>query len=245
MNSKPLDVYFDSYYRGHVLSLHHAYVEGVRFKLLPLFENLEAEAEAFGNAEYERLCSQPGSEDGPDLGDLADSSHDRAISHYQDMVFVKRELTCLSTAGMYHLWERSSKRLLLDRAISDYGNEDFLAAITDAVEQASFDKLICWLKNAGFNCKSEAFWDDFEILPLIAHTVKHGEGLSFRKLHEKRPNLFDPFPGFDIGPLPKKTAEDLWISSDVFRELAIAIETFWNRVPTDLTIRIPIKGGGK
>ena len=77
--SDSLELHFDYSNRAWALGQLKAYVQGVQNKLIASFENIEEEAEAFAEAEYERMGSQPGCEDGPDLADIAETAHDRSV----------------------------------------------------------------------------------------------------------------------------------------------------------------------
>jgi hypothetical protein len=71
-----------------------ALVDTLRDRLLPAFDNLEAEAERKSDEEYERLGSLPASED-VDMADLAETAMETGVAHYQMMSGLRQGLQIL------------------------------------------------------------------------------------------------------------------------------------------------------
>lgn len=224
-------LHFCSANRAFAVGQHRAYVAGVMEKLVPAFENIEAEADQYANEVYERFGEMPGWEDGPDLADLADIAGDEGIGRYQDLVFVKGELIGFATGGMYHLWEKTLKSFLL-RELGHYGLTD---AGRKEIEQANYEKLSSWLKDMGFDFSIHPYADLLDICRLVANTVKHGDGASCQKLAEKAPELLRGPYGIEL-PFGKTRAEELWIEPTKFKEFAEAIEAFWQELPERLCV---------
>lgn len=222
---------FCSANRAYALGQHRAYVGGVADKLYPAFDNIEEEAENFANEAYERFCQMPGYENGPDLGDLAEMAQDEAISRYEDLVFVKGELTGFATAGMYHLWEKILKSFIA-RELRHYGLTEERRR---EIENANFKKLKKWLTELGFDISHYPFGDQLDTSRLIANTVKHGDGYSCRQIAEKEPALLRGPNNLEI-PFGEPHAEDLWIDATRFTAFADSIENFWNEIPERLPV---------
>lgn len=226
-------LHFDTATRAWALGLHEAFVRGVQEKLFPAFDNIEAEAEAFAEQEYERLGCRPGWEGGPDMADIAESASDRGIERYQDLVFVQGQLHALSVAGIYHLWERSLKEFLV-RTLgwTGMGPEGALE-----IQRAGFAKLVETLTELSFAVRDQSFFDNFETVSLIANTCKHGEGPSFERLADKAPELLrGPYPVVLPTPIGVPRPDDLWINAETFAEKAHSIEQFWHAMPEHLPV---------
>lgn len=103
-------LYFSPAARRYVLDLVSVYSRGFTDRVLAAFANIEEEADAVGDAYYDTKMNEPASDDnGPDKGEIADDAEDFSQRIYGDLAFVKREVTGLAIAGLFHLWERLIK----------------------------------------------------------------------------------------------------------------------------------------
>jgi hypothetical protein len=67
--------------RRRIIDRHNFYVEQVRTKVLAQFRNIEAEAEAYVDNQYNELASLPARED-IDMSELAEFANDRGQEFY-------------------------------------------------------------------------------------------------------------------------------------------------------------------
>lgn len=228
-------LHFCSSNRAWALGLHRAFVTGVQEKLFPSFADIDAEATAFADAEYERLGQLPGHEYGPDLSEIAAMAREAGIERYSDLVFVQGQLHSLAVAGMYHLWERTLKEFLLRGlrwvGLTEQGKKE--------VRRATFADLVAYMMDLGFDVKAAPFFDPLETAYLVANASKHGEGTSFQRLVKKAPNFFmGPYGDSELLKLTLASPrpDDLWVDEKSFAALAAAFTDFWQQMPEHLPI---------
>lgn len=217
--------------RALALSQHKAYVEGVTEKLFPPFDNIKDEADKHADDIFRRFGEIHGWENGPDMADFADDAFEHGLEKYENLMFVKGQLSALATAGLFHLWEKTLKAFIL-RELGHYG-------LTEEgkreIENANHRTLTEWLCELGFELDGKKYMEELEICRLIANTIKHGDGPSCRQLAERAPNLLTSAYGIDL-LLDQPSADNLWIEAESFERFAEAIETFWNEMPETLVV---------
>lgn len=215
--------YFDRVFVPQIRAL----IDTLGDRLLPAFDNLEAEAQRKSDEEYERLGSLPASED-VDMGDLAEKAMEAGAAHYQMMAGLRQGLQNMFAAALYHLYEQQVM-LFHRREVLDLREENNAALFKHSV----FRKR---LLRHGVDVKSFASWPLIDELRLVANTVKHAEGDSASDLHSRRPELFIapqmaglPFLGSKAVArvFQPVMGEDLYVSVDDIRRYANAVEQFW------------------
>src|SRR5712691_1857347 len=101
--------------RQYALDLIGAYSDGFARRILRGFATIEPEAtaaaEALFNERMNRVCGPDGPDE--DAGSVADDAREHGFSVYSDLEFVRRLVTGLAIAGLYHLWERLLKEFLV------------------------------------------------------------------------------------------------------------------------------------
>jgi hypothetical protein len=175
----------------YALDLVRAYSSGFADRVLPGFQDIEAEADAASEAYFNSRMNQVASEDGPweDEGAVAEHAQEHGLSVYTDLEFVRQQVTGLAIAGLYHLWERLVKEFL---------ETSFRAAdppvTPQTVRRADFNVVVVWLRERfGWDIEAEGFFADLHQLHLVANVVKHGDGKSCEALLEKAPQLFHDY----------------------------------------------------
>ena len=238
--------------RASALGQHKVFVQGIEKHVLAVFQNIEQNGEDFTEQEYNRLCSAPGWEDGPDCADIAEHAWDRGFDHFQDLVFVKGQMTLLATAGLYHLWEKTLKSFL-EREFRFFPEKYFGEDSKKTIQKAIFPDVRKWLNEWNF-CEhqdAQKIIDRLHTLSLVANTAKHGTSSSCDELFKKNPEFFKG-PYQDLSPvLPDEirnsplfnwaNPDQLWVTPEMFRDLADVIEKFWNTMPE----RIHVSCGGE
>jgi hypothetical protein len=200
-------------------------------KLLPAFSDIESEANAFADWEYKRLSSLPSADDDFDMDEIAETARDRGIERYEDLAFAEGQLRALAIAGLYHLWERTLKELL----VRTLGWEGYSKKQIDKIHRSNFHDLIDTLEEFGFLVKEQSFFDDLDIVRVVANTCKHGEGRSFEELANKAPELLRGRYKLE-SLLHSPHPDDLWIDDQKFADLERAVEQFWHAMPERLPI---------
>ncbi|MBF0189964.1 MAG: hypothetical protein HQL99_02315 [Magnetococcales bacterium] len=225
--------------RAVALGQHKAFVQGIENHVITVFQDIEQDGEDFIKQEYDRLCSAPGWEDGPDCADLAELAQARGEENFQNLLFVKGQMMNLATAGIYHLWEKTLKSFL-EREAPFSPNQCFGEDTRKTIQEAKFGKIQEWLKAWSFCEHQDALniIDRLHTLSLVANTIKHGAGSSCKKLFEKDSVFFKgPYPHLSPDEILRLTnlshpdPDNLWITSERFYDLAGIIEQFWNIMP--------------
>jgi hypothetical protein len=250
--------------RAHALGKHKAFVQGVENYVTPAFQNIEQDAETFSEQEYDRLHSSPGWDGGPDgtdIYDIAEQAHDEGIARYEDLMFAKGQVMVLATAGLYHLWEKTIKSFIIrefqncpNRCLGKIYRGEPIEDV-EAIQSANFPAICRWLGQWSFSeCKDKKeIRNNLQILNLIANTAKHGGGQSCKQLFEKHPEffkgLYQEYLSDEIHEDIKDNRRDpevaevdgdpdnLWVTPEMFRDLASHVEQFWNAMPERLNIK--------
>lgn len=202
-------------------------------RILPPFNNLEAEANKICEDEYERLCNLPSDGDG-DLSVLAESASGKGNVWYLTMTGVRQSVINLYAVGLRHLFEQQLFDLVCILDVATRENS----------KKADYKKDIGILDNA-IKVKEFRSWISLEELRLVCNTVKHAEGGSSQDLNAKRPDLFlnpllsrdfDDYP--DIASLFAKyrlkkvvrlplMGDDFYLQESDIEKYSSEIEDFW------------------
>jgi hypothetical protein len=158
------------------------YREAVLRSVIPAFEGIDAEVEAFAQSEYERLCAQSVADD-DESATLAEIAQDNSIAFGQTLYGVRQGILNLCAAGLFHL---------LEQQLAEIWND---AGVWIPRPQAKLEDVVVWMaQHTGIDLRAGPYWTGLDTLRLVANATKHAEGSSARHLRERRPDLFeDPF----------------------------------------------------
>ncbi|MCH8862388.1 MAG: hypothetical protein IID51_07750 [Proteobacteria bacterium] len=224
MTVDSLYLHFCKFNRAYVLGQTQVYVGAFRDRLFPVVGNIEAEAEKATQKAWEEIGSRQGYEEGPDFGDMAEQAQDIGIQVYEDLDFIRSQLIGLGIAGLFHLWERFLKEFL-SRELRGNAQE---------IQKLNFLGIVEKLGELGWNLESEPYYSELEDLSLFSNTVKHGDGPSFKKLLEKRPDFFWPEAMKFEMPKAGTRAENLRVEPAQFDLFSNAVFAFWKCFPEQL-----------
>ncbi len=156
-----------------------AYRAAALRKIPPVFENLEQEAEAATDAEFERLCAQPaGPDHDGDLGDLAERATDYGNEYGETMFAIRQSVLNVLAVGLQHLFEQQQKSLFYQTCEARTGTEYSWKALNYSLLGS---KVVPTALPGAAKLKE---------LRLAANTIKHGSGKSALGLAALRPDLF-------------------------------------------------------
>lgn len=157
-----------------------AYRAAARTKILPVFGDLEQEADAVAETEFERLCAQPAKPDfHGDLSDLAERATEHGYEYGETMFAIRQSVLNLLAAGLYHLFEQQQKGLFYQTVAARTGTDYRWKALNNSLLASGVD----WARLPGATSLEE--------LRLTANTIKHGAGDAAAALAAVRPDLFD------------------------------------------------------
>jgi hypothetical protein len=138
-------------------------------KLLPVFKDIEAEADERAEDYYHSVMSQPAGEDYIlDAADIAEQAQEKGIEHYSFLKLGKYNLIAMWHATLYHFWEQQV-RLFLFNEMSH----------TDKIVFADFCTKINKIKEKfifhNFNIESLPCWVKINELRLLCNVIKHSD----------------------------------------------------------------------
>jgi hypothetical protein len=159
-------------------------------RLIPVFDDVEAEQQRAGN---EFLAAYKGDPDRYD--DLMEAAYDHSISHAMRFHEMRDVFLAVGVSGLFHLFEKQVYRHL-NRDLRRYFADPF-AHWRDVEELVG--KLTFKLEDRGCVPSTEltdAFRDpDLVELQRVANVVKHGQdGSAYRALVESNSNVVGPEP---------------------------------------------------
>lgn len=229
-SGKEIFLHYSQWIMHAALETTKAYSDGFSFRLIPIFDNIEVEAEKVIQEHWDNSMTSTAYEgDYYDHGDLAEAAQDAGNQMYQNLSFVRQQLIGLSIAGLYHLWERTLKQFI-EKEFRHYSFDD---KIFKDLRKANFEEIVELLQQFDHDLTKEPYYNKLDELRLIANTIKHGEGKSCDDLIKVAPHLFDGFlKTFEISP----TAQDLALSPEDFRVYTDAVTQFWMLLPTKMVL---------
>lgn len=226
-------LYLPEMTRQHLKDKLQSFVRIYTQKLLPVFKDIESEADSLANEFYDTFMSQPADDDYIDPSSIAEHATDLGIEHYSFLSLGKYNLTATWHATLYQLWEQQV-RLFLFREISH----------VKILEFKSFCMTIGEIK-ATFACHNVnvhrfVAWPKVDELRHLCNVIKHGDGSSAKKLHEfnpavfrREPTLFEEGKHIDFFEIYKTTLleETLSIDQMTLEKYKEALLSFWDELP--------------
>jgi hypothetical protein len=191
------------------------YVEGFGRRLLPIFADIESEAD---QAEQEYINNATSRRDF-DPESVGEAALGHGVGVLQDLHFIRGQLIGLAAAGLFHLWEKLCKEFLDTelRSITQMPTHDVIANF-------DFNSVCSELIRVGIHIRPK-IKDDIDVLRRLANTVKHGDGTSCQCLAAMMPELF-----FNPLFLPA-TASMLDLKPEHFERFSTAVLQFWEHIP--------------
>jgi hypothetical protein len=202
------------------------YIEIYFKKLLPVFKDIESDADKYANNFYDNFMSQPAYDDSIDPSSIAENAQEEGIEHYSYLKLGKYNLTATWHATLYQLWEQQL-RLFLFREMSHVYKIQFETFCTNLSEIKEKFKL--------HNVDIESFscWPQINELSLLCNVIKHGDGCSAKKLRKIKSTLFKQEDGTDHIEIFKTTLleETLNINEMTLQNYRDALLSFWDEIP--------------
>jgi hypothetical protein len=219
-------LYLPEITRKYLKSKISDYVEIYCQKLLPVFKDIESDANKIRDDSYDNLMSQPAYGDFIDPSSIAEDAEDIGIEHYSYLKLGKYSLTATWHATLYQVWEQQSRRFLF-REMSHVYNiqfETFCINLSEIKEKFKFHNV---------DIKSFSCWPQIKELHLLCNVIKHGNGLSAKELRKMKPALFKQEDSIDHMKTFKTTLleETLNINETTLQNYREALLSFWDEIP--------------
>ena len=219
--------YWEECYQKKLIKQISKFYEVIQNRIIPMFDNIEEEAQKVQDDEWGRICSSPGDPD-KDLGDYADDARDVGIEYYIILSGIKQAFYNISAASLYHLFEQQ---------LSFFLRHEFLPPSVRVQGGLVDDKKL----------KKDIFssYPKINELRLVANVVKHAEGGSAEELRKIRPDLFSDPDRRELIPsdsdfqtkslfLPL-AGEDFYIRMSDINEYKDSLIHFWEEFGKEIT----------
>jgi hypothetical protein len=201
------------------------FVDIYNLKLKLVFDNIDDEAEEYGNNFFEE-AQQYSHPDSIDPSYIAEEAMDRASNHWDLLNHGRYVLLASWHVALYEAFEQQVRSYLLKEL-----SHDFRVTIKHIVSR--FDDMKKLLILYGVDLGSLKGLKEIDHLRLVCNVVKHGEGGSANELRKKRPDLIKTHDDIELLELYGSSLLDeaLAISEETLIEFGKAIEDFWNSFP--------------
>jgi hypothetical protein len=211
-----------SYLKSEIESFFRIYFD----RLLPVFKDIEGEADKLTKDYYEDFMDHPARDEYIDPDSIAEHAFEIGVEHYSYLKFGQYNLTASWHAMLYQLWEQQS-RLFLFREMSHIRKINFQTFCTDLSDIKVFYKFHN-VEIEGFSC-----WAKIRELRLLCNVIKHGDGDSARKLCKINPILFKREGEVDYMEVHKTTLlkDTLNINEVTLNVYKEALLSFWDEIP--------------
>lgn len=211
--------------RREIIAKHSFYVEQAQRRLLSQFQNIKAEADAYGK-EWLNSCRQYFDPDRHDSADFYEQAHEESIEFYQMLKDMENRTRLSVVAGIFHEWDKQL-RSWTQQEIHHWHQGD---EVNKAIWKANFIDVIDFFEGLGWTIKSNEFYKSIDQCRLVVNAYKHGDGIALRLVKKLYPEFIG---GLMIDPIYINFAEhtDLIVEEKHIAEFSNAIIEFWNNVP--------------
>jgi hypothetical protein len=139
-----------------------------------------------------------------------------ALRNYESLSETESYMWGLGIAGVFHQWERDTRAVIMALSVEPPNPAK--------LERLKFTGLCKEVEKTGFAITTHGSYATLRLAGLVANTIKHGNGRSFRELVVERPNFFQGGPvGVRMGNLPPQP-HHLRVFERHFDEISAAIE---------------------
>lgn len=221
-------LYLSEITREYLKSEISKYIKIYFVRLLPVFKDIESEADKRANDFFNDFMSQTAYGGFSDPSSIAEEALGIGAEHYLYLKYGKYILTATWHATLYQLWEQQL-RLFLFREMSHVCKIQFETFCTKWSEIKEKFKI--------YNVDIERFlcWPQINELRLLCNVIKHGDGDSAKELRKVKPELFKQEPDDDTDYMKTfKTTlleEILNIDEETLQNYSKSLLSFWDEIP--------------
>lgn len=142
-----------------------------------------------------------------------------ALRNFKSLSETETYMWGLGIAGVFHQWERDTRFVIAALRLQ--------RPSPAKLEKMDFAGLCKEVAKTGFAITGRPSFATLRLACLLANTIKHGSGKSFRELVTERPDLFHGGPvGVRMGNLPPQP-QHLRVSEPQFDNIVAAIDRIW------------------
>ena len=212
--------------RSYLKSEINSYVNVYLDKLLPVFIDIEADADRLANKFYEDFMNSPADDDMVDMAAIPDKALEIGINHYSYLKLGKYNLTAIWHATLYQIWEQQLRSFLFREMSHTFKIEfnEFCNNFKEIKEAFLFHKV----EIVKFTC-----WNKIRELKLLSNVIKHGDGASAKSLRKVKPSIFKNDSDINYIDLYKTTLlkETLNVNEETMADYRDALLKCWDEIP--------------
>jgi len=199
-------------------------------KLLPVFKDMEEEADKHETDFYNDYMNQPSNGDSVDPGSIAEEARDIGIEHYSFLKLGKYHLTATWHAMLYELWEQQIRLFLFREISKDKPINDF-KIFCDKLKRIKKE-----LESHNIDTQQQGLcWNKIDELNLLCNVIKHSDGKSLDRLRRKNPALLKKGSVVDVELIKlyrtSLLEEVLNIDETTLQDYEDGLLSFWENIP--------------
>lgn len=214
-------LYFDEYRRDYCTNLTEIYIAGIKERVIPNFKDYHDRADQVRD-QYLQTLMEAASE-ATEGERIYESAFAYGFKEYCDGIFLNHQMIAISCVGLYHLWEKLIKSFIYDESDKDG------IIYEKQVSNWNMDDIHSCLVLFGHDIKKNQSWYNLNRLRLVANVVKHGSGMSKRRLASVWPEIVPN--KIDTNIILQFSDNELKLSEEHFDQLAHSVRLFWQEMP--------------
>jgi len=208
---------------------HEFYTEQANKRLLSQFQNMEAEADAYGQ-KWLNDVSPHFDPDRHDPGAFYEQAYDEICGFYQQLEAMQNRTRLGVVAAIFHEWDKQLRSWLIGEIHHWHRGEE----IEKVVWRGDFNKIVDLLESFGYSIKTHGYYVSLNRCRLVVNAYKHGHGKSFDDIKSQYPEFVETFGATEPDFLKYADHNALKIEEKHIEEFSNAIIKFWNNVPEDV-----------
>jgi hypothetical protein len=208
-----------------------SYVEIYFEKLLPVFRDMEKDADKRADDFYKEVMNQPSCNEAFDPGAVADDACGIGVEYYSYLKLGKYHLTATWHAMLYQLWEQQV-RLFLFREISR--DIPRVKKLDFSIFCGDIKKIKKGFEDHKVDIERLTCWGRIDELRLLCHVIKHSDGPALKSLRAKNATLLKrgSVPADDMELYKTSLLEEtLNIDEKTLVGYKEALLSFWEEIP--------------
>lgn len=214
--------------RKRLIDNHKFYVNESCKRLLSQFNDIESEADQFGEKALERnnLLYNP---DSDNAEQLMEAAREEMHSHYEMLESIRKTTRLSIISGMFFEWDKQIRSWMTE----EVSRWHLGAKVKEEIWRRNFDEIIDLFEGLSWPVTSQCYYTSLNRCRLVVNAYKHGEGAVFESIKKDHQDLISPFPETE----PNFAWLDfsmLQIEEKHISEFSKAIISFWENLPEDL-----------
>ncbi|MCQ1779408.1 hypothetical protein NOJ05_19555 [Neorhizobium galegae] len=205
------------------------FVSEAEKRLLNQFPDIEGEAEAFAEQEFERLGTILDPERF-DLADAAEMAHDRSLERYQLLSDMQRDIILTLATALYHDWEKELREWLVRELAHNFD----MTKLEPRLWAINITELLDFLKALGWDPRLLSDFRHVEDCRLVVNVFKHGLGRSFEELKANAPQFLKSDFLSEAQFLKYADHRSISISLEDLRDFQRGLKQFWLELPENI-----------